>query len=177
MVTDSEALFHAHMPELDIRPDIEDIFARARSAADQSREGADGLLRRQVIIVSPGRLLIAKECPIPSELPAEILDRLANLVPPRPPLGIAVIAYTLLEALKLDLRRAIPFFDHLLVLGALGHSVWVFEGHATALVAGCREADLLLVDSAMLTELDSHPGWREEAQQAMRRKEIKIIAR
>jgi len=167
------------MPEVDIRADIEEIFARARSAADQSTQGEDGLLHRQVIIVSPGRLLIAKECPIPAELSADALRTLAGLVPPKPPRQIAVIAYTLLDALKKDLRRAIPFFDLLRGFATLGHSVWIFEGHPSALAAGCREADLLLVDSAMLAELEkgADEDWRTTALNAMRGNEIKIVAR
>jgi hypothetical protein len=170
-------LFSARMPEVDIREDIEEVFIRAREAADQSKEGEDGLLRRQVIIVTPGRLLIAKECPIPPELPAEALEMLIGLAPPNPPRKIAVIAYTLLEALKSDLRRAIPFIDILLGFGTLGHSMWIFEGHPSALTAGCREADLLLVDSAMLAELEMAGNWQETALAAMRGNEIKVIAR
>jgi len=165
------------MPEVYIRKDIEEVFTRAREAADQSKERDDGLLRRQVIIVTPGRLLIAKECPILPELPAEALEMLIGLLPPNPPRKIAVIAYTLLEALKSDLRRAVPFIDILLGFGTLGHSVWIFEGHPGALAAGCREADLLLVDSAMLAELEKDGNWQVTALAAMQGKEIKVIAR
>ena len=173
----NDDLFTARMPEIDIREDIDEVFSRAREAADQSQEGEDGLLRRQVIIVTPGRLLIAKECPIPPELPAEALKMLIGLAPPNPPRKIAVIAFTLLQALKSDLRRAIPFIDVLLGFGTLGHCVWVFEGHPSARAAGCREADLLLVDSAMLTELDRMGEWQEIALGAMRGEKIKVIAR
>ena len=55
-----DLLFIPHMPEIDIRPDIESVFSKARAAADESREDVDGLFHRQVIIVTPGRLLISK---------------------------------------------------------------------------------------------------------------------
>lgn len=172
-----EHLFTAHMPEVDIRPDIESVFSKARAAAEANQEGQDGLSRRQVIIVTPGRLLIGKDCPIPAELNEKELKVLASLAPPQPPRQIAVIAYTLLEALKTDLRQAIPFIDYLLGFGTLGHSVWVFEGHASALAAGCRSVDMLLVDSAMLPELEKFQDWRSTALDAMRGSEIKVIAR
>jgi hypothetical protein len=56
--------------------------------------------------------------------------------------------------------------------------VWIFEGHSSALPAGCAEADLLLVDSAMALEMDAgNPGWQEQAKSAMRGDTIRIIAR
>jgi hypothetical protein len=61
-----------------------------------------------------------------------------------------VITYTYLEALKKDILQAIPFFGFLLGFAAIGHRVWVFEGHSSALQAGCREADLLIVDGGIL---------------------------
>ena len=176
-MTENE-LFTPHMPEVDVRPAIGAIFDRARVAADQTHTGEDGIEHRQVIIVTPGRLLIAKSCPLAENIPVEQLALLGQLVPPQPSIHIAVIAYTYLDALKTDLRRAIPFFDFLLGFAALGHSVWVFEGHATALAAGCWEADLLLVDSGLLLSLENHnPDWRAQALAAMRGDAIKIVAR
>jgi len=163
------------MPDVDVRRDIEEVFNQARAAAEQAGAGEDGLLRRQVIIITPGRLLISKPCPIPIEMKKNNIVKLAQLIPPQPVRRIAVIAYTLLEALKFDIRQAIPFFDYLLEFGMLGHCVWVFEGHQSALAAGCRDADVLLVDDAMLPYL--HPDWRMTVLSAMRGSEIRLIAR
>ena len=111
-------------------------------------------------------------------IPVELLTLLSELEPPQPFINIAVLAYTYLDALKVDIRRAIPFFDFLLGFAALGHTVWVFEGHTSALAAGCREADLLLVDSGLLPALEAHnPEWRTQALQAMRGDTVKLIAR
>ncbi|MCD6356383.1 MAG: hypothetical protein J7L66_03760 [Anaerolineaceae bacterium] len=131
-----------------------------------------------MIIITPGRLLIGKDCPLAEEIPVEQLALLGELIPPQPPIHIAVIAYTFLDALKTDIRRAIPFFEFLLGFSALGHTVWVFEGHRSALSAGCTEADLLLVDSGMQDALNAqNPDWRAQALEAMRGSTIRIIAR
>ena len=171
-------IFTPCMPEVDIRPEISAIFSRARAAAAQTQTGDDCINRHKVIIVTPGRLLIAKSCPIVENIPDEQVTLLSKLVPPQPHINIAVLAYTYIDALKTDIRRAIPFFDFLLGFAALGHSVWVFEGHSSALSAGCREADLLLVDSGLLPALEAHnQDWRNQALQSMRGNTIRLIAR
>jgi hypothetical protein len=170
-------LFIPHTPEVDIRPEIESVFSKARAAAGESREDEDGLFHRQVIIITPGRLLISKLCPLPSEIPSDELLRLTSLIPPHPPKNISVITYTYLEALKKDILQAIPFFGFLLGFAAIGHRVWVFEGHSSALQAGCREADLLIIDGEMLPFLGDEMEWRTLATGSMRGKEIKIIPR
>lgn len=173
-----KGLFTPRMPEVDVRPEIGAIFSRARTAAAQTHLGDDGIEHHQVIIITPGRLLIAKDCPLAGDIPTEQLALLRELVPPQPCVNIAVLAYTYLDALKTDIRRAIPFFDFLLGFSALGHAVWVFEGHLSALTAGCRDADLLLVDSGMLPALEANnPDWRDQALQAMRGDTVKLIAR
>jgi hypothetical protein len=41
----------------------------------------------------------------------------------------------------------------------IGHAVWIFDGSSLAmLAAGCREADLVIVDSAFLEKLPA--SWR-----------------
>lgn len=173
----SDQVFHPHIPEVDIHDDIGQIFNRARLAADESNLDEDGLYHRQVIIVTPGRLLIGKQCPLPGEFPVGELDKLVNLLPPNPPRNIAVIAYTYLEALKQDLLKAIPFFGYLMGFAAIGHKVWVFEGHPSALSAGCQDADLLMVDGGLLPDLEKNGNWRQIAINAMHGSEIKIVPR
>jgi hypothetical protein len=171
------AIFTPHMPEVDARPDIEQVFERARKSATAVHPDEDGLYHREVIIVTPGRLLVEKKAPLARDIPSAMRDRLIALAPPEPPLAMAAIAYTYFEALKKDIRSAIPFIDHLLGFAALGHSVWIFEGHRSAISAGCRGADMLLVDSAMLPFLEEMPDWQQQALEAMRGREIKLISR
>jgi hypothetical protein len=170
-------MYTPHMPEVDPREDIETIFARVRSTAEEPHQGTDGIYRRQVVILTPGRLIIGKDCPLARDLLKEEIKILENLVPQKPAIQIAVIAYTFLNALKADMRKAIPFIDYLLGFAALGHSVWVFEGHHSALSAGCRDADLLLVDNGMLPSLEDIPNWRANAEAVMRTPNIKLISR
>jgi hypothetical protein len=177
MNQNSDDLFLPHMPEIDTRPDIESIFKRARKAAAEPNLSTDGVYHRQIIIVTPGRLLIGKDCPLASELTEEQIARLEKWIPRSPTKQIGVIAYTFIDALKKDMRRTIPFIDYLLGFSAIGHSVWVFEGHPGSLAAGCRDADLLLVDSGMLPELDKNPDWQKVALGTMREKEIKLVKR
>lgn len=170
-------LFTPHLPEIDIRPDTEVVFSKARKAADELREDDDGLFHRQVIIVTPGRLLISKICPLPAEIPADELSRLSSLLPPQPQKGISVIAYTYIEALKKDTLRTIPFLGFLLGFAMLGHTVWIFEGHPTAIHAGCRDADILLIDGGILPFLGDQNDLQKAALSVMRGNEIKIIPR
>jgi hypothetical protein len=69
-------------------------------------------------------------------------------------------------------NQAIPFFGLLMGLATIGHSVWIFNGGADVLEAGCREADVLIVDSACLTTLS--PDWQGTAARVMRNPEILV---
>lgn len=62
--------------------------------------------------------------------------------------------------------RTIPILGLLMGLSYIGHSVWIFPGEAAELAAGCRDADVLFVDSAMRAQLP--PGWEEVAAGVMR---------
>ena len=174
---DVNDIFFPHMPEVFTPEDLSDVFNRARSAAADLSLDADGIYHRQIIIVTPGRLLIKKESPLAAQLLPAQIALLEKFVPRKPVLNICAIAFTELEALKKDMRRAIPFVDYLLGFASLGHSVWVFEGHPSALAQGCRDADLLLVDSGMLPELEKNPDWQATAGQVMRTPEIKLVSR
>jgi hypothetical protein len=69
-------------------------------------------------------------------------------------------------------NQAIPFFGLLMGLATIGHSVWIFTGGADVLEAGCREADVLIVDSACLATLS--PDWQGTAARVMRNAEILV---
>jgi hypothetical protein len=65
-----------------------------------------------------------------------------------------------------------PFFGILLGFAYIGHAVWVFEGHVSALAAGCREADVLIVDGEIVSYLTR--DWAQFAGGAMRHREIYV---
>lgn len=169
-----ENIFQVHMPEVDIRPDLKVIFQEARELADQETLLADGTLQRRVVIVSPGRLILLKDSYPPDTLPSENRIVLEDLLPSEKTLKIAVIAYTYLEALRTDIRKAIPFFDYLLGFTYLGHAVWIFEGHSSALADGCRDADYVLVDQRMLPYLDE--DWRQIIQSENNRIHLRVLS-
>lgn len=64
------------------------------------------------------------------------------------------------------MNQTVPFFGMLAGLSYIGHCVWIFEGHSSALAAGCRDADVLIVDSAMAQFLPA--GWQDTAAGSMR---------
>jgi hypothetical protein len=86
--------------------------------------------------------------------------------------NVAAIAFTQLDGLMKDASKPIPFLGILLGLAYIGHAVWVFEGHRSALAAGCRDADVLIVDGAMVPHLQS--DWVAVASSAMKRPEIYV---
>jgi len=148
----AEAPPEIRLPDVSSRSDIEEIFARLR------RTAADG-----IAILKPDRTYIAmpRLANAPSlEATAKAMDK---LVPGAVKRQIAVVALTVFDTTAgavpglAEVSKAIPFLGMLVGLSYIGHSVWVFEGHATALAAGCREADVLIVDSLLRPKLCA--GW------------------
>jgi hypothetical protein len=161
------APFELRVPEVSSRSDIEEVFARLR------RTAKDG-----IAILKPDRTHIAmpRMSPTPAlEAMAKMMD---NLVPGAVRRNIAVIAATMFAANAGtvpgldDVSQAIPFLGMLMGLSYIGHSVWVFEGHASALAAGCREADLLIVDSTLRAKLCA--GWEQQCATTMRNANILV---
>lgn len=167
-------LFKVHMPEVDIREGLKPIFDQARHLASEEVELDDGSRVRYVVIISPGRLILKKESYPLDTLPSENRAVLEELIPSEKPLKIAVITYTFLDALRENVRKAIPFFDYLLGFACIGHTVWVFEGHTSVLEMGCAGADFVLVDQRMLPFLD--PDWEEMLKQKAKVNKVQIIS-
>ncbi len=156
------------MPDVDTVPDIDRVFADARErAAAQAKP-------RVLVVVGPDRKLVV--FPEPENAPASATAAVEKLVPSSVKRNIAVIGYTgfarasSVSISPRDANNAIPFFGMLLGLTHIGHSVWVFEGHPGAIAAGCRNADLLIVDGGMEPFLAK--GWVEEAAKVMRHRNI-----
>jgi hypothetical protein len=165
--------FEPHMPNVDLRPAIEEVFALARKKAS----GEDG--PRGVVIVRPDRGFLV--LPPPPESPglAANAERMRLVIPSDVKRSIAVIAstgYTMANPAAPpsipDSGRAIPFLGMLIGLSYIGHAVWVFEGQSSAIAAGCKDADLLLVDSAMVPFLAN--GWDKTAAEVMRNANILV---
>ena len=160
------------MPEVGERAGLEEYFATVRRTAAGKGEG-EGL-----VIVKPDRTLMV----MPRMAKTAELERMAagmrGVVPDTEQRNIAAIAFTVFEGGPdgvsgiEQVSKSIPFFGMLAGLSYIGHAVWVFEGHPTALSAGCRDSDLLLVDSAMRPLLER--GWDTTAAAVMRSANIVV---
>jgi len=161
----------AGMPEVVAAANIGEIFENVRKIAAGDK-GQGGL-----VILRPDRnYLVVPPMPENPEL-KKFAEGLAHLFPGDVQRNVAVIGNTAFGSGTgapsiADVDKAIPFFGLLMGLSYLGHAVWVFEGHASALQAGCWNADALVVDGAMLALLPA--GWQETARGAMRNANILV---
>ena len=156
-------MFEPHLPPVEVLEDPSGIFAMAR---EESARGAGGDGDREVVIVTPGRILMGIPAPAAGTMPEEATQAARSLLG-EAPLKVTVIAFNRLDALMEDKERTkvIPFLGHLLAFVYAGHTVVAFEGHPTAFEAGVRETDVLLIDSGMLPFLQ--PDWAEVAFRVM----------
>jgi hypothetical protein len=161
-------VFTPHMPGVDLLSDMDALFDNVRHSlltgeylSENEEKG-----QRAIAIVTPGRMTMLVPCPTPGSMPSKDVASMTSLMPPEPPLNIAVVSYTFLEALMQDTPRCIPFLGYLSAWGYVGHSVVVFEGHSSAFEHGVRNCDVLLVDSGMLPFLQAN--WVEVAHRVMR---------
>lgn len=161
--------FTPRMPVVDVVPDVAARFAEAR------RLLADPAAGRRIAVITPGRMIMLLACPSPGSATPVMLAAIERLAPAAAPLDVVAISMTELGAVRANLAAAVPFAGYLLGMGYAGHSVAIFEGHPSALGAGCRGADLLLVDAAMAPFLQA--DWPDVAHRAMRRPRILLLHR
>ena len=155
------------MPQVKLVPNLDEVFDQARRISN-GESGGDGR-GRNVTVVTPLRICVSLPCPLDGTMPDEDVANVEQLIGRVPSRNIAVIALNDIrsteEAVDYVLNR-IPFFGFLLGFAYIGHTVWVFEGHESALEAGCKHADVLIVDSGMIPFL--RPDWSAVASAAMR---------
>ena len=174
--TDQESeLYEPCMPEVDERPDIEEIFDQARRAAAGEVAPSGERSGRHVVLVTPGRMIMRQPCPAPGSMPGSQVAPIERMISPQVKRNVAVIAYTELEAVMTDISRTIPFLGLLTGFAYVGHCVWIFEGHSSALAAGCRQADVLIVDGGMVPYLME--DWTVVVSKVMRKAEIYVHER
>jgi hypothetical protein len=161
-------VFTPHMPGVDLLSDMDALFDKARHSllTGEHLTEKDESGQRAIAIITPGRMTMFVECPTPGSLSNKSVAPMTMLFPSEPPLNIAVVSYTFLDALIQDKPRCIPFLGYLVAWGYVGHSVVVFEGHPSAFESGIRNSDVLLVDSGMLPFLQV--DWVEVAHKVMR---------
>jgi hypothetical protein len=168
----SDERFAPRMPEVDEPANLSAVFDTARAAASGVEPSPPNASGRFVVIVTPGRLLMFHPCPPAGSMPEAQAESMRRLIAPQPRRNIAAIANTTLELLKENPAKTIPFLGMLIGLAYIGHAVWIFEGHPSALEYGCREADVLLVDGGMVPYLQT--DWQKVAAASMRRPEIYV---
>lgn len=166
-------LYQPRMPEVDTPSKLEDVFNQARkTATGEIKPPNINSDDRYLVLVTPGRMLMHRPCPPAGSMSPSQVSSMERLIPSGIKRNVAVIAYTELRAVTTDLAKAIPFAGLLMGFAYIGHAVWIFEGHPSALAAGCNEADLLLVDGGMLPYLTEN--WIQIASSVMRHKEIYV---
>jgi hypothetical protein len=69
----------------------------------------------------------------------------------------------------------VPNLSYLVGAAALGNTVVAFEGHPGGFVIGCEDADMLLVDGAMIPLLS--PAWASIAVKTLRQPRIIMFGR
>jgi hypothetical protein len=180
-------IFEPHMPGVDLLSDMDGFFAQVRKLLEvkniseyiQRNAGLSILVHpdeagkeipegvRYVAIITPGRIIRLAPTPVPITTSEKELASVKSLLQSDKPLQITAVSYTKLEALMADTTnmKCIPFLGYLLAFASLGHNVIVFEGHLSALAAGVRNSDVLIIDSGMLPFLAEN--WAEIVYQAM----------
>ena len=167
----------ASIPKTDRLCGWEDMFSAVRRFCAE-----DGL--RHLAIVRANQSLLCLACPAPASVRPEYIADVERIVPSLAKRNIAVIAPTLpkIEAGDVNaipgtldvvaMGRVIPFLGMLIGLTSIGHSVWVFDGNPGTLAAGCKDADLLIIDSIMASKLTTKSA--DEAARVMRNANILI---
>lgn len=161
------------MPDVDTRQDLRTVFSKARELSAGAEMG------RSVAIVTPGRLIMPVACPPANAVSPEMLEGVRQIVQENPKQQITVLANNNVVAASAftprEANALIPFLGYLMGMAFDGHSVVVFEGHPSALAAGCQGSTMLLVDEAIVANLQA--DWAAVAASAMSAPNILVFRR
>jgi hypothetical protein len=146
----------SEMPKVDVPPDLEGRFTKARLVAagkTPANPSADPNGERCMVVVTPNRSFAILRNPAKSALPPQGVQALEKIAPSIKPLTIRVIASIQFDTLLEPQAKPDPIIGLTIGLSRIGHTVVVFEGHSSAFQAGCRDADLLVVDETLIRHL------------------------
>lgn len=158
------------------KPDFSDVVD-PKAVFEKVFEHVRKLTARGLVIVRPNmKHLVLPPMSETSSLKSAAAN-MEKLMPSKVKRNVAVISNASFKAEVevpdiTEVAKSIPFFGMLMGLTYIGHAVWIFEGHATTLAAGCRGADALIVDSVKLPVLSR--GWQDTAASVMRNANILI---
>ena len=140
--------------------------------------------KRFVLLVQPDGSFLVLPCPPPGSMAAENIAQIESIVPSTIKRNVSAIGHTeIVSGQKKPVAvggpevvravgQAIPFFGLLIGMAYVGHTVRVFNGRTPPLAFGCKDADVLIVDSAVAGLLGE--DWKTIASTAMRNANIFI---
>jgi hypothetical protein len=169
-----------NMPKVREDHNMPRIFAEARKlSSGQFALPGQPEDQRYIAIITPERHTASVQAPLPEKMTPKMLQEVGEVVPETESQTITVIADTRIpEHGRLPLKTVLarmPFLGYLLGFAFVGHTVVVFEGHPSAIEAGCTGADLLIVDEEMMDALQS--DWLTVAANLMRRPKVLVVTR
>jgi hypothetical protein len=172
-----EPLIPPNMPTVSPHRDIRRCFAEARRLS----AGAHGV--RWVVIIAADGTLVRVPVPAPDAAePTLLRDVRRALAPEHEPLtDLTITAVNCTTGVQRKARSfqkmlaLIPNLSYLIGAACLGNNVVAFEGHPTDFAAGCVDADMLLLDDAMLPLLQ--PDWAVIALATLRQPRIILFGR
>lgn len=148
---------------LSTKPDFSDTAAPQSKSAQIFAAVRARAAKGQIAIVRPDLHVLLLPAPKREAVPPAAVAEVERLLPPSTRRKVAAIADTswaMEEKPNLQAAgRAVPFFGLLMGFSTIGHAVWLFDGQAVA--EGCAEANLAIVDGALVATLA--PGWERMA--------------
>ena len=162
---------------LSTKPDFSDTVAPPARMAQAFAPVRQRAAQRQLVIVRPdGRQMTLAAVPKDKAPPSAVaaVERMLPATMPRNVAAIGDTAWAMAEKPNLtEAGSAVPFFGMLMGFSTIGHAVWLFEAAtASALAAGCCDADVVIVDSARLPTLPEN--WQALALAVVRTKQILV---
>jgi hypothetical protein len=163
---------------LSTQPDFSDTVKPAAPDWEKAFESVrEQAARGSIAIVRPDGRLLLLAAQAKANASPEMLAAIERMLPSTVKRNVAVIADTAWTMQGApDLRtagEAIPFLGTLIGFSTIGHAVWIFQfAVEPALVAGCRNADVLIADSRSVERLPA--SWQEAVRKAMRHPQILV---
>jgi hypothetical protein len=165
------------MPAVSPNRDMRRCVAEARRLSS----GADG--ERWVVIIAPDGSLIQVPVPPPGKADASLIrDVRAALAPEDEPVtGLNITAINFTQGIQKVARsffkilELMPNLSYLVGAAYLENTVVSFEGHSSGFAAACEDADVLILDDAMMPFLQ--PDWAAVALKLLRQPRILTFGR
>lgn len=128
-----------------------------------------------IAILNKDRSSLYFPCPPKGSIPKELEDMAISLLSPSEPCNVIVIGNTAPFCNHSHPSSAIPFFSLLIGLSYIGHTVIIFEGDKTTMEVFCKDADICIVDEAMIKFLEQ--DWNETLKGLIKNEEVYVYDR